>query len=69
MGYALMDYSNAFALHSLAIYSTRFGYLASWPIDQLTAQLAGGPLDLATLRQEFARVLKNELPIYWSQQR
>ncbi|WP_285601351.1 hypothetical protein [Kineosporia sp. NBRC 101731] len=69
LGYALMDYSDAFALHSLAIYSTRFGYLASWPIDQLTAQLAGGPLDLALLRREFANILKVELPAYWSQKR
>ncbi len=69
LGYALMDYSNAFGLHSLAVYSARFGYFISWPIDQLVAQLAGRTLDLATLRAEFAQVLKIQLPAYWNHTR
>ena len=31
LGYTLMDYFNAYGLHSIAIYAVRFGYLATWP--------------------------------------
>jgi hypothetical protein len=69
LGYALMDYSDTFALHTVAIYAVRFGYLASWPITRLGAQMAGRPVDLARLREEFARVLRGPLPAYLAQRR
>jgi len=67
LGYTLMDYSDTFALHTVAIYAVRFGYLASWPITELGAQMAGHPVDLARLRKEFAQVLRGPLPAYLAQ--
>ncbi|MFC6019971.1 hypothetical protein ACFP2T_27720 [Plantactinospora solaniradicis] len=69
LGYAMMAYSDTFALHTVAIYAVRFGHYAAWPITDLCAQLAGRPVDFPTLRQEFARVLQVELPAYWAEPR
>jgi len=69
IGYALMDYSDEFGLHTAAIYAARFGHLAAWPLTELLARLAGRPVELAALRKEFARVLQVELPPYWASQR
>jgi hypothetical protein len=62
LGYALMDYSDTYALHTVAIYAARFGYYAAWPLDQLCAQLAGRPVQLSDLRRDFAHVLQVQLP-------
>ena len=62
LGYALMDYSNTYALHTVAIYAVRFGYFAAWPLDEICAQMAGQRLDIAELRRQFAQVLKVQLP-------
>jgi hypothetical protein len=64
LGYALLDYSDTFALHSVAIYAVRFGHYMAWPLADLCAQLAGRPIDLRALRREFARLLRVELPAY-----
>lgn len=66
LGYTLLDYSDKFALHTVAIYLVRFGYLGAWPISELCAQLAGGPIDLVQLRAEFAGVLRGPLRTYWA---
>ncbi|MGW3895702.1 hypothetical protein ACWD6L_10925 [Micromonospora profundi] len=58
LGYVLLDYSDAFALHSVAIYAVRYGHYAAWPLDDLCAKLAGQPVDLTALRQEFAQVVR-----------
>jgi hypothetical protein len=68
LGYTLMDYSDTFALHTVAIYAVRFGYLAVWPITELCAQMGGRSADLARLRTQFAQVLRGPLPAYWAQQ-
>jgi hypothetical protein len=65
IGYALMDYTDAFTLDTLAIYAVRFGYLAAWPIEELLARLAGRPVNLAALRNEFKRILQVDLQHYW----
>lgn len=64
LGYVLLDYSDTFALHAVGVYAVRFGYYMSWPLTELCARLAGHPVDLAGLRQEFADVLRVELPTY-----
>jgi hypothetical protein len=58
LGYVLLDYSDAFTLHTVAIYHARFGYFASWPIRDLATELAGHPVDLPELRQQFAQFLR-----------
>lgn len=62
LGYALMDYSNTYGLHTVAIYAARFGHYAAWPLDQLCIELAGRPVQLADLRRDFAHVLQVQLP-------
>lgn len=64
LGYTMMDYSNAYGLHSIAIYAVRFGYLATWPLADLGSRMSGEPLDLAGMRARFAHVLRDELPSY-----
>ena len=58
IGYALMDYSNQYGLHTVAIYAARYGFLAAWPLDELCAKLAGHPIDITGLRHEFAEFLR-----------
>jgi hypothetical protein len=65
IGYALMDYTDEYQIHTVAIYAARFGYLVSWPLTELLTQLGGCPANLQTLRAEFAQVLRVELPHYW----
>lgn len=69
IGYALMDYSDEYRLHTVAIYTTRFGHLASWPLTEMCSQLAEHPIDLTDLRKDFAKVLRHELPRYWGTRR
>lgn len=64
LGYALMDYSDTYGLHSVAVYAVRFGHLAIWPLEELATRMGGKPLDLAELRTQFAHVLRNQLPPY-----
>ena len=68
VGYTLMDYSDTFHIHTLALYLARFGYLAVWPVDELLAQLTGRPVELAGLREEFKQILRVDLPQYWRTQ-
>jgi hypothetical protein len=65
LGYVLMDYTDTYALHTVAIYTTRFGHYAAWPLADLIKQMAGRPHDLADLRSQFAHVLRVDLPVYW----
>ncbi|MGH3528758.1 MAG: hypothetical protein ACRDS0_01660 [Pseudonocardiaceae bacterium] len=65
IGYTLMDYSDTFRINTLAIYAARFGHLATWPVDELLTRLAGQPIDLAALREDFSRVLRVDLPRHW----
>jgi hypothetical protein len=60
LGYALMDFSDRYALHAVGIYAARFGYLAQWPLPELLQQTTGRTdLGLLALRQQFAELLRN----------
>lgn len=78
IGYTLLDYNDAYAIRTVAIYAARFGCLVQWPVNDLLARLAGRPagsdlsagpaaddLDLAPLRQEFRQIVQVDLPAYW----
>jgi hypothetical protein len=65
LGYALMDYTDRYQLHTVAVYAARFGHLASWALEPLCEQLAGRTVHLAVLRQQFQRILCVDLPEYW----
>lgn len=64
LGYALMDYSDTFGLHTVGVYAVRFGYLAAWPLAELGQRMGGQPTGLADLRAQFAQILRTELPSY-----
>lgn len=64
IGYALMDYSNTYGLHTVGVYAVRFGYLATWPLAELSERMGGRSADLADLRIQFAQVLRTALPPY-----
>ncbi|MEV1288747.1 hypothetical protein [Micromonospora sp. NPDC049679] len=64
LGYVLLDYSDAFALRAVGVYAARFGHFMSWPLGELCARLAGRPIELAALRQEFAHVVRVDLPAH-----
>ncbi|MFI6783758.1 hypothetical protein [Micromonospora sp. NPDC050276] len=64
LGYALMDYSDRYGLHTVGVYAVRFGYLAAWPLAELGQRMGGRLVDLAALRKEFAGVLRDQLPPY-----
>jgi len=65
LGYVLLDYSDRYAIHTVAIYAARFGFLASWPLPALCATLAGRAVNLAALRSEFRQLVRDELPEHW----
>ncbi len=53
LGYLLLDYQDAYAIDALGVYAARYAYLATWPVAELLAELAGGPVDLAEVRADF----------------
>lgn len=55
LGYLLLDYTNAWSIHSLALYTTRTGTFTCWPADQFLA-LLGARYDLPRLRTRMRRV-------------
>ncbi|MGY5210088.1 hypothetical protein [Nocardia gipuzkoensis] len=57
IGYALFDTTDAFRIHTVALYSARYGVLHRWPLQQLLDTLAGEPIDLATERMKVVELL------------
>lgn len=57
IGYALLDFNNAYRLDAVALFSARYGHLAVWPLSQLLDELSGRPVDLLELREEFRSLL------------
>ncbi|MFG1834099.1 hypothetical protein [Micromonospora chersina] len=64
LGHILLDYSDSFTLHTVAIYAMRFGHYTAWPLTDLCTRMAGRPVDLAVLRREFAHLVRAELPAF-----
>jgi hypothetical protein len=58
LGYLLLDYDDAYRIDALGVYAARYAHLAVWPLAELLAELAGGPVDLAELRAEFRMVVQ-----------
>jgi hypothetical protein len=48
VGYALLDYDDAYGFRELAMFSARHASLIRWPIGQVIEWLAGTPTDLAS---------------------
>jgi hypothetical protein len=58
LGYLLLDTDGEFAVASLGLYLARQGRLIVWPLDESLEVMAGRPIALPRLRQEFAAHLK-----------
>lgn len=57
IGYALLDFDDAYRLDSIGIFSARYGYLATWPLADLLTALAGRDVDVQPVRDEFRAML------------
>ena len=58
LGYALLDFSDRYALHAVGVYAVRFGHLAQWPLTELIRQATGRTdLGLLALRRQFEDLL------------
>jgi hypothetical protein len=57
IGYALLDFDDAYNLTELGIFSARYAHLATWDIGILLDELAGRTISLAAVRQEFRQLL------------
>jgi hypothetical protein len=51
LGYVLFDRSDTYGLHTIGIYSARYGHLTWWTLDMALEALAGAPIDLQTERE------------------
>jgi len=56
-GYALLDWEDEYALHSLAIYFARHGLTVQWDLDELLSLLAGSPVSVSQMRKDFRAFL------------
>ncbi|MEV0567284.1 hypothetical protein [Dactylosporangium sp. NPDC050588] len=60
LGYALMDFSDRYALRGAGIYAARFGCLVQWPLTELIQQATGrSGLGLLDLRREFEDLVRS----------
>jgi len=57
LGYALLDFDDAYQLTEVGTFSARYAYLATWGIGRLLDELAGHHVDLPSIRQEFRQLL------------
>ncbi|WP_159851058.1 hypothetical protein [Nocardia sp. CY41] len=60
IGYALFDTTDTFRIHTIALYSARYGVLHRWPLQQLLDTLADEPTDLATERANVLKLLSSQ---------
>ena len=57
LGYALLDFDDAYQLANVGTFSARYAYLATWDIGALFDELAGRHVDPVSIRQEFRQLL------------
>ena len=57
VGYALLDFDDAYQLTEVGLFSARHAYLAIWDIGELLDELAGHNVSLPATRQAFRRLL------------
>jgi len=61
LGYLLLDYQDAHRVQALGVYAARYAYLATWPVADLFAELASGPINLAEVRADFQQAASKTL--------
>ncbi len=66
IGYALLDFDDAYQLAEVGTFSARYAYLTTWDIGALLNELSGQDVSLAFVRQEFRQLLlAHQLPVIW----
>lgn len=63
LGYALLDFDDAYQLTHVGTFSARYAYLATWDIRRLLDELAGHHVSLPSVRREFRQLLTHQLPV------
>ncbi len=58
VGYALLDFEDRYRLDTLGVFNARYARLATWGLQDLLAELAGQPVDVADVRANFRRLLE-----------
>jgi hypothetical protein len=61
IGYALLDFDDAYQLTTVGTFSARYACLATWDIGALFDELAGYHINLSSVRQEFRQLLLSYL--------
>jgi len=61
IGYALLDFDDAYRLAEVGVFSARYAHLATWELGELLDELAGRPVDLNVVRQEFRELLRRQI--------
>jgi hypothetical protein len=57
IGYALLDFDDAYQLSEVGTFAARYCYLATWDIGTMLGELAGDHVDLPSVRREFQQLL------------
>jgi hypothetical protein len=57
IGYALLDFDDAYQLTEVGTFSARYAYLATWDLSALLNELAGHHVSLPSARSEFRQLL------------
>jgi len=60
LGYALLDYSDRYEIHAVAIYFARQKKMLRWSLGSLIYELAGGSISPDALRGHFRRVVQGK---------
>ncbi len=60
IGYAVFDTTDTFRIHTIGLYSARYGVLHRWPLQQLLDTVAGEPVDLAAERAHVFKLLSSQ---------
>ena len=59
LGYLLFDFSDAYSIKEIGLYSARFGRLTTWPVADVLAELASSEASLADLRRRCELVVRS----------
>lgn len=57
IGYALLDFDDAYQITEAGIFNARYAYLSTWDADELLDELAGHPVKLTDTRESFRQLL------------
>lgn len=57
IGYALLDFDDAYRLDALGLFNARYSHLVTWDLTRMLSELAGRPVNPAAARDEFQALL------------